>query len=82
MKIAKTRLLVFTAATALFTIGHAFADELSIMASGGAWQDAQRKAWFEPFSKETGAKSSSRNISAISARSKPWSTPATCRSIW
>jgi len=26
------------------------------MASGGAWQDAQRKAWFEPFSKETGTK--------------------------
>ncbi len=26
------------------------------MASGGAWQDAQRKAWFEPFSKETGIK--------------------------
>ncbi|MHC2792844.1 spermidine/putrescine-binding protein [Mesorhizobium jarvisii] len=57
MKTAKTRMLAFAAATALFSIGHAaLADELSIMASGGAWQDAQRKAWFEPFSKETGAK--------------------------
>ncbi len=32
------------------------AEELSIMASGGAWQDAQRKAWFEPFTEETGIK--------------------------
>ncbi|TIX35820.1 MAG: ABC transporter substrate-binding protein, partial [Mesorhizobium sp.] len=50
-------MFAFAAATAFITSGHvAFADELSIMASGGAWQDAQRKAWFEPFSKETGAK--------------------------
>jgi len=53
----KTRLLALAAATACMTIaGAAFAEELSIMASGGAWQDAQRKAWFEPFAKETGAK--------------------------
>ncbi|MBZ9864493.1 ABC transporter substrate-binding protein [Mesorhizobium sp. CA15] len=53
----KTRLLALAAVTACMTIaGAAFADELSIMASGGAWQDAQRKAWFEPFSKETGTK--------------------------
>lgn len=57
MKITKARLFAFAAATAFTTIGQAaFAEELSIMASGGAWQDAQRKAWFEPFSKETGAK--------------------------
>src|ERR1700741_2351491 len=53
----RTRLLALAPATACMTIaGAAFAEELSIMASGGAWQDAQRKAWFEPFSKETGAK--------------------------
>ena len=32
----------------------AIAEELSIMASGGAWQDAQRTAWFEPFAAEAG----------------------------
>ncbi|TIL79618.1 MAG: ABC transporter substrate-binding protein, partial [Mesorhizobium sp.] len=58
MKYTKQTLLALVAATAFTTtIGHAaFAQELSIMASGGAWQDAQRKAWFEPFSKETGVK--------------------------
>ncbi|CAN7185397.1 ABC transporter substrate-binding protein [Phyllobacterium sp. LjRoot231] len=47
--------LATVAACALFGQS-AIAEELSIMASGGAWQDAQRKAWFEPFSKETGVK--------------------------
>lgn len=57
MKHVRKNLLALAAATACMSIGHAaFADELSIMASGGAWQDAQRKAWFEPFSKETGVK--------------------------
>ncbi|RVD32467.1 extracellular solute-binding protein, partial [Mesorhizobium sp. M4B.F.Ca.ET.019.03.1.1] len=57
MTLMRKTLLALAAATASMTIaGAAFTDELSIMASGGAWQDAQRKAWFEPFSKETGAK--------------------------
>lgn len=57
MTYMRKTLLALAAATASMTIaGAAFADELSIMASGGAWQDAQRKAWFEPFAKETGAK--------------------------
>jgi putative spermidine/putrescine transport system substrate-binding protein len=57
MKHVRTHLIALAAATACVTIaGAAFAEELSIMASGGAWQDAQRKAWFEPFAKETGAK--------------------------
>ncbi|MDX8481749.1 ABC transporter substrate-binding protein [Mesorhizobium sp. VK24D] len=56
MKYLRKHLIALAAATACMTVGHAFADELSIMASGGAWQDAQRKAWFEPFSNETGAK--------------------------
>jgi len=28
------------------------ADQMTIMATGGAWQEAQRHAWFEPFAKE------------------------------
>ncbi|AZO08451.1 MULTISPECIES: ABC transporter substrate-binding protein [unclassified Mesorhizobium] len=57
MKHVRTHLLALATATAVMTIAGAVrADELSIMASGGAWQDAQRKAWFEPFAKETGAK--------------------------
>jgi putative spermidine/putrescine transport system substrate-binding protein len=32
------------------------ADELTIMATGGAWQAALREAWFEPFAKEQGIK--------------------------
>ncbi len=32
------------------------ADRITIMATGGAWQAALRKAWFEPFTKETGIK--------------------------
>ena len=32
------------------------ADEITIMATGGAWQAAQRQAWFEPFAKESGIK--------------------------
>ena len=47
--------LATVAACTLFSQA-ALAQELSIMASGGAWQDAQRKAWFEPFTKETGVK--------------------------
>ena len=30
------------------------ARKITIMATGGAWQAALRKAWFEPFTKETG----------------------------
>ncbi|TGQ24124.1 ABC transporter substrate-binding protein, partial [Mesorhizobium sp. M00.F.Ca.ET.216.01.1.1] len=48
MKHVRTHLLALATATAVMTIAGAVrADELSIMASGGAWQDAQRKAWFE-----------------------------------
>ena len=34
----------------------AAAEQLTIMATGGAWQDAQRKAWFGPFTVEAGVK--------------------------
>ncbi|WP_413992584.1 ABC transporter substrate-binding protein [Labrys okinawensis] len=33
---------------------HAAAGELTIMATGGAWQAALRQAWFEPFAKKAG----------------------------
>jgi putative spermidine/putrescine transport system substrate-binding protein len=49
------RLLMFAAAV-LAAIGHQAEarDQITIMATGGAWQAALRKAWFEPFTKETG----------------------------
>lgn len=49
------RLLTFAAAV-LAAIGHQAEarDQITIMATGGAWQAALRKAWFEPFTKETG----------------------------
>jgi len=51
------RLIAAAVATTLLVSGHARAeDQLSIMSSGGAWQDAQRKAWFEPFAEEMGVK--------------------------
>jgi putative spermidine/putrescine transport system substrate-binding protein len=34
----------------------ASAEELTIMATGGAWQAALRQAWFEPFAKKMGIK--------------------------
>ena len=49
------RALVLAAATmALGAAVPAFADQVTIMATGGAWQDAQRGAWFQPFAKDTG----------------------------
>ena len=81
MKITKTRLLALATATAWMAIGHAaVADELSIMASGGAWQDAQRKAWFEPFSKETGTKIVEQEYLGDLGKVKPWWIPAMSRS--
>lgn len=57
MNYSRIRLLALAAATACMAIGHAHAEgQLSIMSTGGAWQDAQRKAWFEPFGKEAGVK--------------------------
>jgi putative spermidine/putrescine transport system substrate-binding protein len=54
-----------TIATALAAAGATFwlaavqpaaAEDLTIMATGGAWQEAQRHAWFEPFAQSTGVK--------------------------
>ena len=50
-------ILLGTALTAfLASAAPIHAEELVVMSAGGAWQTAQRKAWFEPFSKERGVK--------------------------
>ena len=57
MKHLTIKLLALAAATAWMAVGPTHAEgQLSIMSTGGAWQDAQRKAWFEPFAKEAGVK--------------------------
>jgi putative spermidine/putrescine transport system substrate-binding protein len=51
---------LLASAAAVACIGFAYpaaaADELTIMATGGAWQAALRQAWFEPFAQKTGIK--------------------------
>ncbi len=55
MKCAYTKALLTVTSAALVTqISIARAEELTIMATGGAWQAALHKAWFEPFAKATG----------------------------
>jgi putative spermidine/putrescine transport system substrate-binding protein len=53
-----TTLAALAGTIACLSLGNAAAaaDELTIMASGGAWQAAQRQAWFEPFAKKFGIK--------------------------
>ncbi len=41
-------------ATTTFCVSAMAAGQLTIMASGGAWQEAQRHAWFEPFAHDKG----------------------------
>ncbi len=49
--------LVLAAGIALFAAGSASAEEQVVVVGwGGVWQDAYRKALFEPFMKETGIK--------------------------
>ena len=48
----------------------ALADQLSVMSFGGAYQEAERQAVFEPYAAKTGTRSSSRNTAARSPRSK------------
>ncbi|CDX30086.1 exported hypothetical protein [Mesorhizobium sp. SOD10] len=69
MKHVRTHLIALAAATACVTIaGAAFAEELSIMASGGAWQDVSARPGSSRSPRKPAPRSSSRNISAISAR--------------
>ncbi|GAB4064906.1 ABC transporter substrate-binding protein [Ancylobacter sonchi] len=52
----KTLLALSAVPALLISATLAQADDLVIMSSGGAWQAAQRQAWFEPFAKEKGVK--------------------------
>jgi putative spermidine/putrescine transport system substrate-binding protein len=52
----RTTLLALAGAAIASQIQPASAEELTVMATGGAWQAALRQAWFEPFAKKMGVK--------------------------
>jgi putative spermidine/putrescine transport system substrate-binding protein len=53
-----TSVFALAGAMACFALGQpaSAADEITILSTGGAWQAAQRQAWFEPFAKKMGVK--------------------------
>ena len=51
-----TTLLGLAGAALISQLQTAGAEELTVMATGGAWQAALHQAWFEPFAKKTGIK--------------------------
>ena len=51
-----TTLLALASAATICQLKPVGAEELTIMATGGAWQAALRQAWFEPFAKKMGVK--------------------------
>src|ERR1700694_1514331 len=54
IRVRTMALLAVSSATLIYPLQPANADELTIMATGGAWQAALHQAWFEPFAKKTG----------------------------
>ncbi len=52
----RTTLLGLAGAALISQLKTAGAEELTVMATGGAWQAALHQAWFEPFAKKTGIK--------------------------
>jgi putative spermidine/putrescine transport system substrate-binding protein len=52
----RTTLLGLVGAALTSQAHTAGAEELTVMATGGAWQAALHQAWFEPFAKKTGIK--------------------------
>ena len=52
----RTTLLALASAAIASQLQPASAEELTVMATGGAWQAALHQAWFEPFAKKTGIK--------------------------
>ena len=50
----RTTLLALASAAIICQFQPASAEELTVMATGGAWQAALRQAWFEPFAKKMG----------------------------
>jgi putative spermidine/putrescine transport system substrate-binding protein len=55
-RVYKSNLLALAAVAFAFQLQPAGAEELTVMATGGAWQAALRQAWFQPFAKKTGIK--------------------------
>ena len=49
-----TTLFALASAAIASQISPASAEELTVMATGGAWQAALKQAWFEPFAKKMG----------------------------
>src|SRR5580698_11477735 len=54
MKRVLMTILIAAAGGVILSQTAAAADELTVMATGGAWQAALRQAWFEPFAKKMG----------------------------
>ena len=54
--VGRTTLLGLAGAALVSQLQTAGAEELTVMATGGAWQAALHQAWFEPFAKKTGIK--------------------------
>ncbi|MET3911622.1 putative spermidine/putrescine transport system substrate-binding protein [Bradyrhizobium sp. S3.3.6] len=55
-RVSRTTLLALASAAIVGQLQPASAEELTVMATGGAWQAALRQAWFEPFAKKMGIK--------------------------
>jgi putative spermidine/putrescine transport system substrate-binding protein len=55
-RVSRTTLLALASAAIVGQLQPAGAEELTVMATGGAWQAALRQAWFEPFAKKMGIK--------------------------
>src|ERR1700736_3573282 len=55
-RVLRTLLITAAGAAILSQISAAAPEELTVMATGGAWQAALHQAWFEPFAKKMGIK--------------------------
>src|SRR6201995_3027411 len=55
-RVCRPAMIALASAAIISPFKSASAEELTVMATGGAWQDALRQAWFEPFAKKTGIK--------------------------
>lgn len=66
--IGRLGLIAFAAASVLAGPGLAQEQQLTIASAGGAWQQAQRKAWYAPFAQQAGIKLNDEETSAGMAR--------------
>ena len=68
--------LALTAGT--LASGAASAQEIAIASAGGAWQAAQREAWYKPFAAKMGIKFNEEETASSSAgRCRRWNRPTT-----